>query len=173
MTSRAMFLVCGVVGAAVMAVACGGAATPAVVPGAAGKTVFSDAPAYASSPVATTAAAAHAAKKLPAPSKETACLSCHKTGGTAPSFVFAGTMYTDDTGKGGLGDAEIRFVDDKGAGSSAHSDADGNFWLKGPSAMADTAKAAARKGAIVKLMEPAVSGNCNECHAANMPMFVK
>jgi cytochrome c553 len=123
--------------------------------------------------VTSTAAAAHAAKKVAAPSKETACLSCHKTGGSAPSFVFGGTVFAGEDGKAPLADAEIRFVDDKGKASSAHSDADGNFWLAGASVTTETGKAGARKGAVTKAMDVPASGNCNECHGANMPMFVK
>jgi cytochrome c553 len=173
MTSRALMLL----SVLLLAAACGGAPTPAVkgpaAPAGDAKTAFTGAPAYASSPVASTAAAAHAAKKLAVPSKETACLSCHKTGGTAPSFVFGGTVFTADDGKTALADAEIRFVDDKGTASSAHSDADGNYWLKGPSVTAETGKAGARKGAVTNAMDVPASGNCNECHAANMPMYVK
>ncbi len=157
------------------AFACGGeTAQPPMVPTATdnAKVVFASAPPYASSPVSTSAASAHAAKKIAAPSKDTACLSCHKTGGTATSFVFAGTVFSSDDGKSPLADAEIRFVDDKGATSSAHSDADGNFWAKGPSVTTEIGKAGARKGSVTKTMDVPASGNCNECHA-NMAMFVK
>ena len=174
MTSRAWMLL--FVSAAAL-IACGGGAAPktppAAGPAADAKTAFTGAPAYASAPVTTTAASAHAAKKVPAPSNATGCLSCHKTGGTAPSFVFAGTIFAADDGKTPLADAEVRFVDDKGTASSAHSDADGNFWLKGPSVMAETGKAGARKGAVTKAMEVGASGNCNECHGANMAAYVK
>jgi cytochrome c553 len=181
MTSRAWMLLSVVLGSAVLA--CGGAATPPAKPAATtppaatppagdAKTAFTGAPAYASSPVTTTAAAAHSAKKIAAPSKSTACLSCHKTGGTATSFVLGGTVFSSDDGKSPLADAEIRFVDDKGAASIAHSDADGNFWLKGPSVTTEIGKAGARKAAASKAMDVPASGNCNECHA-NMAMFVK
>jgi len=158
-------------------IACGGGGGPktptAAGPAAEAKTAFTGAPAYASAAVTTTAASAHAAKKIAAPSNATGCLSCHKTGGTAPSFVFGGTIFSSDDGKTPLADAEIRFVDDKGAASSAHSDADGNYWLKGPSVTAETGKAGARKGAVTKAMDVPASGNCNECHGANMPAYVK
>jgi len=175
MTSRAWPLLFVVSAAALLACGGGAASNAPATPAAGGeaKTAFTGAPAYASAPVATTAAAAHAAKKLPAPSKETACLSCHKTGGTAPSFVFAGTVFSSDDGKSPLADAEVRFVDDKGAASSAHSDADGNFWSKGPSVLTEGGKAGARKGAVTKAMDVPASGNCNECHGANMPLYVK
>lgn len=173
MTSRALMPL----SVLLLAAACGGAPTPATkgpagAPAGDAKTVFTGAPAYASGPVASTAAAAHAAKKLPALTKDTACLSCHKTGGSAPSFVFGGTVFTADDGKTGLADAELRFVDDKGNASSAHSDADGNFWLKGPSVTVETGKAGARKAAVAKAMDVPASGNCNECHA-NIPLYVK
>lgn len=161
-----------VLGAA--ALACGGSAPkPPAAPAGEAKTAFTGAAAYAPSPVATTAAAAHAAKNVAAPSKETACLTCHKSGGTAPSFVFGGTVFSNDDGKAPHADAEIRFVDDKGAASSAHSDADGNFWLAGPSITTEIGKAGARKGAVTRTMDVPASGNCNECHGSNMPMFVK
>lgn len=172
MKSTAWTLVFAMTAAAL--IACGGApaAPAAAAPTGEAKTAFTGAPGYASAAVTTTAASAHAAKKLPAPSKDTACLSCHKTGGTAPSFVLAGTVFSADDGKTPLADAELRFVDDKGAGSSAHSDADGNFWLKGPSVTTETGKAGARKGAVTKAMDVPASGNCNECHM-NIPLYVK
>jgi hypothetical protein len=155
----------------------GGQSTP-TTPGSAQKpaaaatsTVFSAAPAYASAPVSTTAVSVHAGKKLPVPTS-TACLSCHKTGGTAPSFVLGGTVFGDD-GKKPLADVEVRFVDDKGATSSVHSDSDGNFWLKGPSVTTEVGTAGARTSAKTNTMDPKASGNCNECHSTNMPMVIK
>ena len=173
MTSTAWTLLFAVSAGALLA--CGGApkSAPSAAPAADAKTAFTGAPAYVSAPVTTTAASAHASKKLPAPSKETACLNCHKTGGTAPSFVLGGSIFAADDGKSPLADAEIRFVDDKGTASSAHSDADGNFWLKGPSVTVENGKAGARKGAVTKAMDVPASGNCNECHGANMPIYVK
>lgn len=178
MTSRGLMRSSVVLG--FVAIACGGStAAPAQSAAASGgdaggtKDVFASGPAYVAAPVTTTAAASHTAKKIAAPTKDTACLSCHKTGGTAPSFVLGGTVFTADNGKTPLAGAEIRFVDAKGTLSRAHSDADGNFWLAGPSVTTETGKAAARTATLSKVMDVPASGNCNECHASNMPLYVK
>jgi hypothetical protein len=160
---------------ALAAAACGGASsqssssTPV-----AETTIFSSAPAFAASSQTTTsiAAAAHAAKNVAAPSKSTACLSCHKQGGSAPSFAFAGTIYGDKDATKGAADIEIRLTDANGAAMSVHADADGNFWAKG-AALTGTAHVGARSAAKTRLMnQPTTSGDCNTCHAADMPILL-
>jgi hypothetical protein len=155
--------------------ACGGSnaqtsATPAAP--AAPKTVFADAPPYTSGLPAVTAAAAHAAKKVAAPSIQAPCLTCHKEGGGAPSFAFAGTIYTDEAMSKGSADVEIRIADANGKSASAHSDADGNFWSPG-APIALPAHAGARSGAKTLAMGSIVDkADCNGCHDAKFPMLL-
>jgi hypothetical protein len=159
------------------AAACGGAAkppatAPAPAPPAA-KNVFVDAPAYASAPVARSASAAHAAKGAVAPGNKTACLSCHKAGGAAPAFSFAGTVFADTAATKGGADVEVRVLDGKGQSLAVHSDADGNFWLAG-APVATPIHAGVRNGATTALMEPDVNnGDCNDCHDAKLPLVIK
>jgi hypothetical protein len=160
---------------AILAAACGGAAKPASAPAPAStaKNVFADSPAYASAPVARSASAAHSAKGASAPGGKTACLSCHKSGGTAPAFTFGGTVFSDPAGTKGGADLEVRVLDGKGQSLAVHSDADGNFWLAG-AAVATPIHAGVRNGAQTALMEPDVNnGDCNDCHDAKLPLVLR
>ena len=156
--------------------ACGGGAQPAAPAQAAApaaKTVFSDAPAYASQAVAASAASAHAAKKVAPPGKEAGCLTCHKAGGSATQFLFAGTVYADADGKKGQPDVEIRVADALGNTVTVHSDADGNFWSKGTAPLATPAKAGARDTVKTRTMnQPVDKGDCNNCHNADLPILL-
>jgi len=156
---------------ALAAAACGGAPKAPSTPPAE-KTIFSDAPAFAPAPVASSAAAAHAAKKIAAPSKATPCLGCHKDGGSAPAFSFAGSIYADKEATKGAADVEIRVEDNGAPAVSVHSDADGNFWSKGP-ALKGPAHAGARSAIKTRIMnQPTTTGDCNSCHAADMPALL-
>jgi hypothetical protein len=167
---------------ATFAAACGGgaaqsntgapAAPAAPVAGGSGG-VFTDATAYASAPPARTAAAAHSAKGVAAPGAKTPCLGCHKDGGAAPAFTFAGTIFADDGMSKGSADVEVRVADASGKGVSAHSDADGNFWVQGP-ALALPAHAGARVAGKALAMGSVVDkADCNGCHDATFPMLLK
>ncbi len=162
----------GLLGIVIGAGACGGSSPPAQTAAPAEKTLFTGAPAYASAPIVASAAAAHAAKGAPAPGNKTACLTCHKAGGTGPAFVFGGSVFADGDGKKGAPDIEVRVVDAKGTAVSVHSDADGNFWAKGD-ALTGPAHAGARNGVKTKLMhQPLTTGDCNSCHDTNIPMLL-
>src|SRR5215472_3004400 len=101
-------------------------------PSAADTGFFSGAPAYESSRVQTSAAAAHKAKKVSVSMPSVpACLRCHKAGGGAVPFLFAGTVFADHAATRGAADVEVRVVDGSGTATSVHSDANGNFWVKG------------------------------------------
>ena len=150
--------------------ACGGASPPPAAAPAA-KTLFTDAPPYASVPaVATSAASAHAAKGAPAPGVKTPCLTCHKAGGTATPFAFGGTVFTDDKMTKGTPDVEIRVVAANGKATSARTDADGNFWAAGDP-IALPAHAGARIEPKTVLMGSVVDkADCNGCHDATFPI---
>jgi hypothetical protein len=154
--------------------ACGGAkSAPSAASAPQPPTVFSDAPPYASAPIARTAAAAHAAKGVPAPDNKAACLSCHKAGGKAAAFTFAGTIYETDAATKGASDVEVRVKDAKGGSFAAHSDADGNFWLAG-SALGPSVHAGARTSAKTSVMGVDITGgDCNDCHDAKLPIVTK
>jgi cytochrome c553 len=170
---RTLIVTLSLVGVA--AAACGGSQPSAqapAVPAAPEKTLFTDAPAYASQAVAASAAAAHAAKKLAVPGKDTACLTCHKAGGTAPEYAFAGTVYADGDGKKGAPDIEVRVVDGAGSATSVHSDADGNFWVKG-ALLQGPIHSGARSATKTRIMKQAVkTADCNSCHNADIPMIL-
>ena len=124
--------------------------------------------AYKSSPVATSAVMLHSMKgastKIGA---QTPCLSCHNgaTMGTV-QFLFAGSIYTDATGATGAADTEVRVLDAKGKGTSAYSDANGNFWAVGVAALATPGLSGARNAVSEQIMTTLSlsSGDCNTCH---------
>jgi hypothetical protein len=155
----------------VLIAACAGGSTPAPVaanaPAPGG--VFASAAPYSNARPEKSAARAHAAKGAAAPGG-TPCLSCHKAGGSAPAFAFAGTVYTDDARSAPNGDAEIAVADASGKEQIAHADEDGNFWMAG-AALTLPGHAGARQGAKVVKMGGAVdSADCNGCHDAKFPV---
>jgi hypothetical protein len=133
---------------------------------------FAGGPGYASSPVANSAAAAHLAKKVSVSMPAVpACLKCHRGGGHGTPFVFAGTAFTDKAATRGASDIEIRVVDARGTAMTAHTDADGNFWVKGGAQLAKPARAGARNAQAVRVQQSAITnGDCNSCHTAETPL---
>lgn len=92
---------------------------------------FSDAPAFVSAPVATTAKQAMAATGTN-PTKA-ACLGCHDGKGNAPARLTGGTVFVDKAGTRPAADREVRIVDTATKRVfSTHTDADGNFWIDLP-----------------------------------------
>lgn len=131
-------------------------------------TAFTGAGAYASQQPGTSAKTTHANKGVGVvPNKDAACLTCHKNGGAGPTFLFAGTAFLDKAGTMVAADKEIR-VRSKADGTAylAHSDADGNFWLKlAVPAGFYPALSGIRDGAKTSLMTGALNdGDCNGCH---------
>lgn len=95
------------------------------------------------------------------------CFSCHGPGGTAPEFLFAGTVYKDVAGTQPAAQVEVRVRDATGAARSAYTDADGNFYLlKGLNpALVAPATTGARDATTTQLMTGAINnGSCNSCH---------
>jgi hypothetical protein len=136
--------------------------------------LFGDAPLITTRPEAT--ANSHHLR----PITDRACLDCH--GGpnatpsdpvgtvlskSAPQFVFGGTIHAGSAAAPGV---EIRVVDDKGALVGAVvSDDDGNFWLKGTTAI-KSASVGARSATIKTVMHGTLAhGNCatTGCHDEN------
>jgi hypothetical protein len=132
--------------------------------------VFANAPPYTSSLPGTSAAQNHALHGVgTTPNKDVDCLSCHN-GATATQFLYAGSIYTDVGAATGAADVELRVVDANNVNLSAHSDADGNFWLINNGTLAVPGHAGARDGkGDMQLMPSAVqSGSCNGCHNGNV-----
>ena len=126
--------------------------------------VFADAGAY----VATVGPSARNQRHTGSPNPAgQACLSCH--GGQKPNvarFLFAGTVWTDATGATPTPKAEVRAVGADGAGLSAYTDADGNFFYAAAGAtLAAPAHGGARDATSVALMSNVFNdGDCNACH---------
>jgi hypothetical protein len=135
-------------------------------------TFFAGEPAYVSAPGATSAAAAHVAKKVSVSMPAVpACLTCHRSGGRGTPFVYAGTAFADKAATRGAADIEIRVVDAKGNATTAHTDADGNFWVKGAAPLAKPARAGARNAQAVRVQRSSISsGDCNSCHTTEVPL---
>ena len=130
-------------------------------------TAFTGAPAYVSQQPAQTAKQIHTSKGVgTVPNQMAACLDCHKNGGNAPSFLFAGTAFADMNAAAPAANKEIR-VRSKGSGTGyiAHSDADGNFWFKPEMAGFYPGQTGIRDGAKTLNMNGDIAdGNCNNCH---------
>ena len=93
-----------------------------------------------------------------------------QSGRKGAPFVFAGTVFADKAASRGAPDVEIRVVDAKGSAISVHSDADGNFWVKGGAPLAKPARVGARNAAKVLVMhDAATTGDCNSCHTTETP----
>ena len=104
------------------------------------------------------------------PAKQ-ACLSCHSQGGGAPRFLFGGTVYADVNGQTPASNIEVAVRDSAGNSVIVRTDQDGNFYRKpGGGDPTFPAQTGARNGAVVRLMNAAVSasggGDCNGCHKA-------
>jgi len=139
---------------------------------------FAGAGAFASNKPATTAVTYHTNNNVGVtPGKDVDCLSCHKMGGSAPQFLFAGTIFQDNMGNTPAVDKEIRVRGNDGKAYSAHSDNDGNFWyVPGMNeAIAFPAQAGARDAANTSLMNGTLSASsCNAggCHDGNTQAYV-
>ncbi len=128
---------------------------------------FTGTGAYASQLPANSAVSIHANKGVGVvPGKGVACLSCHGNGGSAPEFLFGGTVFKDKAGTLAAANIELRVRGSDGMGFLSHSDMDGNFWfLKGASVLATPALTGARNSATTTLMSGNITDtNCNGCH---------
>lgn len=89
---------------------------------------FTGAPAFVSAPVALSAA-----QQMPtggSPTK-TQCLSCHTGNAKASPLLSGGTVFADAAATAPAVDYEVRIVDTStNQAYSAHSDANGNFWIE-------------------------------------------
>lgn len=130
---------------------------------------FTGAGAYASQQPAQTAAMYHNDNNVGVtPGKGTACLSCHKQGGSGTEFLFAGTIFQDKAGTMPAADVEVRVRGIDGSGFLSHSDADGNFWFKKGQNdnLQFPAQTGARDTAQTALMGGSLTAtDCNGCHS--------
>ena len=136
------------------------------------QSAFDGVPKYASQPVAKSAASHHKDKKVEVvPDGDADCLSCH-SGKGAPKFVLAGTVYASDTGGKGVPDIEVRIGDANGTSVSAHTDADGNFWIAVGKLPSKPAYAGVRsaKGSL-SMAHMVEDFSCNTCHTAQQPIY--
>jgi hypothetical protein len=116
--------------------------------------------------------AAFNATTLPNPSNGNhnagkACLSCHVSGGQAPSWLFGGTTY-DSAGTTGVAHLQIG-IKDGTKFFSAYSATNGNIWLPTASNTVNWANAEIRLRSATgeKIMgKTATSGDCNSCHSS-------
>ena len=90
--------------------------------------------AYVSKPVAVSARTSHANNGQAAQTPATDCLTCHKTGGAGVPFLAAGWVATAANGATGAADVEVgAYATGTGGNAfSAHTDADGFFWINPP-----------------------------------------
>jgi len=100
-----------------------------------------------------------------------ACISCHaKSGGEAPTFAVAGTIYPTvhepDQCYGASGSAGVRVVitGADGAVITLTPGTSGNFSYQGALAKPYTAKVTDMNGGVRTMSEVQTSGDCNGCH---------
>jgi hypothetical protein len=129
---------------------------------------FSGSGAYASNQPGTSAAQFHTNNGVGVtPGKGVDCLSCHKNGGSGAQFLFAGTLFQDQNGTMAAVNKEVRVRGNDGTGLIANSDANGNFWYKGTTAIVNPATAGARDANQTVLMSGSITiFSCNKggCH---------
>jgi hypothetical protein len=129
---------------------------------------FGNAPPYKSDPPSEQAKNVHATNGVSVvPSLGVKCLGCHGTG-AAPAFLFGGSIYSSRDATSPAADMELGIIDASGKTFFAHSDTDGNFWLKGSDSLQYPVYAAVRMNAMTKTMKTKVSDatklECNSCH---------
>lgn len=106
------------------------------------------------------------------PAKQ-ACLTCHSNGGGAPNFALGGTAYEDAAGTTPAVGAEIRMVDTNGMAFTTHTDARGNFYIKGGGTPTYPAHVGARNAAAARDMSATITnGDCNGCHDGKTTGFI-
>jgi hypothetical protein len=96
-----------------------------------------------------------------------ACLTCHggQQKGTV-RFLFGGTIYKDVNGTAPVPMIEVRTREANGTGSSAMTDADGNYYFVRNQAFAPPVQGGARDGTTTNTMTNIINnGDCNSCHA--------
>lgn len=94
-----------------------------------------------------------------------ACLSCHKTGGQGPAWLFGGTIY-DQAGSTGVGHVQVG-IKDGTKFFSAYSASNGNIWVPLGSNSVNWATAEIRIRTATgesTMTKVATSGDCNSCH---------
>jgi len=124
---------------------------------------------WASAPTAATARAKHQTAGQTPQTPGMDCLTCHGSGGPGIQFLAAGYVSSGAGSTNGASDAEVRvWSATSQAGASAHSDADGFFWIKPTgSNIAAPFQVGVRNATATKLMPvDASGGSCNgsSCH---------
>ncbi len=102
-----------------------------------------------------------------------ACVSCHaSTGGEAPIFTIAGTVYptlheADGCfGASGNGGVQVVITGADGKTLTLTPSAAGNFYSVAPVALPFQAKVL-YMGRVGTMLEPQSTGDCNSCHTQN------
>lgn len=94
-----------------------------------------------------------------------ACLSCHKTGGQGPAWLFGGTIY-NQAGSTGVGHVQVG-IKDGTKFFSAYSASNGNIWLPLGSNSVNWATAEIRVRTATSessMTKAPTNGDCNSCH---------
>ena len=103
-----------------------------------------------------------------------ACIACHAgTGGEAPTFVIAGTLYPTGhepdncNGVGSTSGAKVVITGGSGANLTLTPNSAGNFYSTTKLTPPYQAKVVASSGAERVMASPFSSGDCNACHTQN------
>ncbi len=128
---------------------------------------------WASNLPATTAFQSHSAAGQAQQTPTLDCLTCHVTGGPGSPFLAAGFVATAAGGTTGAADVEVRAYATGGtpAGYSAHTDANGYFWINPPlGGTTGPYNAGARNGTSTQMMPTSQTGSdcqSSSCHGGS------
>lgn len=94
-----------------------------------------------------------------------ACLSCHRSGGSAPAWLYGGTVYS---GSAGVAHVQVGIKDGSNFYSSYSAD-NGNIWLPASAGSVNwaTAEIRIRGSAGEAIMPGHGNGDCNTCHGSS------
>jgi len=103
-----------------------------------------------------------------------ACIACHAGDGEAPTFSFAGTVFTAADATQGAEGVTVTVEDDNGTTEAVTSNSAGNFFSQAALTPPFTITLTSPGGATVPMPIPAGHGDCNLCHtdggAASAPL---
>jgi len=103
-----------------------------------------------------------------------ACIACHAGDDEAPTFSFAGTVFTAADATQGAEGVTVTVVDSANTTVEVTSNSAGNFFSQAALTPPFTVTLTSPGGATATMPIPAVHGDCNLCHtdggAASAPL---
>jgi len=95
-----------------------------------------------------------------------ACIACHAGDSEAPTFSFAGTVFTAADGQQGAEGVSVTVVDSTNTQVEVTTNRVGNFFTRDPVTPPLTITLTSPGGAAATMPLEAAHGDCNLCHVA-------